>query len=267
MPRPASSEIPSMPKTELTDPYHPRTREYLNGVVRSLAREESPFIQIVKRATGGMRDKNGGVLGVLPASFNPPTAAHEALVREAEAAVPFDEILLVQDQQAMDKELRGAPLEDRLLMLLVLFGADQRISVGIANRGLFLDKVEALQKVYPQDTQTYFIVGYDTITRVLDPTYYADREGSLRSLFSQARFLVANRGACGAKELTALLRRKENRPFAAQVSPLTLPDEQTRISSSEIRRRLAEGRSVRGLVPPQLEEFLRTGGFYGGHDL
>ena len=255
-----------MAKARLTDPYHPRTREYLQEVVRSLARQESPFIQIVKEATGGIRGKQGGVLGVLPASFNPPTAAHEALVREAKTAVPCDEILLIQDQQAMDKELSGAQVEDRLLMLLALFGADQRISVGIANRGLFLDKVEALKNRYQKDTQIYFIVGYDTITRVLHPVYYAHREESVRSLFAQARFLVANRGARGEQDLAELFGRQENQPFAARVSPLTLPAKLAKISSSEVRRRLAEGRSIRGLVPPQLEEFLRTQGFYGRQD-
>lgn len=251
-----------MSKSELIDPYHPRTREYLHGVVRSLAGKRTPLIQIVKRAARGIRDKHGGVLGVLPASFNPPTAAHEALVREAGVTVPFDEILLVQDQRAMDKELVDATLEDRLLMLLALFGADQRISLGIATRGLFLDKVEALQGMYPKNTQTYFIVGYDTIVRVLDAAYYTDREESLRALFSQARFLVANRGACGAKELTELFGLQENRSFAAQVFSLTLSAEQAGISSSEVRRLLAEGKSVRGLIPPKLEEFLRTRGFY-----
>lgn len=253
-----------MAKPRLTDPYNPRTREYLQKLVRSLAGEVSPFIQIVKEATEGISDMKGGVLGVLPASFNPPTAAHEALVREA--AVPCDEILLILDQQAMDKALYGAQLVDRLLMLLALFGADQRISVGIANRGLFLDKVEALQNVYQKNTQIYFIVGYDTITRVLHPAYYADREESLRSLFAQARFLVANRGACGEQDLTELFARNANKPFAAQVSPLTLPAKLAEISSSEVRRRLAEGQSIKGLVPPQVEEFLLTQGFYGRQD-
>ena len=266
MASPASSEIPPMPKQNPSDPHNPRTREYLHGALRSLAREETPLIQIVKGAAVGISDKQEGVLGVLPASFNPPTAAHQALVREAGEAVVFDEILLVQDQQAMDKELADATLEDRLLMLLALFGADPRISLGISNRGLFLEKVEALRKVYPQDTQIYFIVGHDTIVRVLDRTYYEAREEALRSLFSQARFLVANRGACDERDLKELFRHKENQSFAAQVSPLMLPPALTRISSSEVRQRLAAGKSVRGLVPPELEAFLRKRGFYGRQD-
>jgi nicotinamide-nucleotide adenylyltransferase len=226
--------------------------------VRALAREGPPVIEIVKQAKRGIEDKKKGVLGVLPASFNPPTAAHEALVTAAGAIVAFDEILLI-----VDKELHGAPLEDRLLMLLALFGDDPQISLGICNRGLFLDKLDALQKVYSQETQTYFIVGYDTMVRVLDPAYYEDREKALRSLFGQARFLVANREGCDERDLNELFGLEENRPFAAQVLPLMLPPALTRVSSTLVRRHLAAGESVAGLVPPELEEFLRKQGLYG----
>jgi nicotinate (nicotinamide) nucleotide adenylyltransferase len=260
---PASSAIPLMSKPELQDPYHPRTRQCLHEAVRALPREGPTVIEIVKRAERGIQDKKKGSLGVLPASFNPPTSAHQALIKEAGDTVAFDEVLLIVDQQAMDKERIGAPPEDRLLMLLALFGDDARISVGIANRGRFLDKVEAMRKVYPgADAQIYFIVGHDTIVRVLDPKYYEDRDKALRSLFAQARFLVANREGCDERDLKELFGLQENRPFAAQVQPLTLSPALTRISSTLVRRHLAEGKSVAGLVPPQLEEFLRKHGFY-----
>jgi nicotinamide-nucleotide adenylyltransferase len=166
----------------------------------------------------------------------------------------------------MDKELIDAPLEDRLRMILVLFGDDPRISFGIATQGLFLDKVEALHQAYPQDTQIYFIVGYDTIVRVIDPIYYEERDEALHALFSHARFLVANRGDRDEGDLTELFGHEENRPFAEQVMPFTLPPAVARISSSEVRARLAEGRSIKGLVPSALEEFLLKRGFYSGHD-
>jgi nicotinate-nucleotide adenylyltransferase len=253
-----------MSQSDLRDPTDPRTREYLHAVVHSLTQEGASIIKIVKRATRGIRDK-GGVLGVLPASFNPPTSAHEALVREAGKVVAFDESLLVLDQRAMDKELIDAPLEDRLLMLLVLFDDDPRISLGIATQGLFLDKVEALHQVYPRDTQLCFIVGYDTIMRVLDPIYYKDRDKSLNELFSQTRFVVANRRDRDKRDLKELFGREENRSFAAQVVPLDLPPALSQISSSEVRSRLAKGRSIKGLVPSTLEEFLLKRGFYSRH--
>ena len=254
-----------MSQPELRDPCDPQTREYLYAVVRSLTDEGPPLIKIVKQAQEGIREKTEGLLGVLPASFNPPTSAHEALVTEAGKVVSFNEILLVLDQRAMDKELIDAPLEDRLLMLLVLFGDDPQISLGIANRGLFLEKVEALHQVYPQDTQIHFIVGYDTIMRVLDPIYYKERDKALHALFSQARFLVANRGDRDKADLTELFGREENRPFSPQIISLTLSPALALISSSEVRSRLAVGKSVQGFVSPKLEEFLLKRGFYSRH--
>jgi nicotinic acid mononucleotide adenylyltransferase len=254
-----------MSQPELRDPNNPRTRKYLHAAVHSLPQGGASFIKIVKQATRGIRDKRG-VLGVLPASFNPPTSAHEALVSKAGKVVALDESLLVLDQRAMDKERIDAPLEDRLLMLLVLFGDDPRISLGIANQGLFLDKVEALHHIYPRDTKLYFIVGYDTIVRVLDPIYYKERNDALHTLFSQARFLVANRGDRDERDLKEFFGREENRPFSAKITSLTLSPALVRISSSEVRSRLAVGKSVQGFVPPKLEEFLLKRGFYSRHD-
>jgi nicotinic acid mononucleotide adenylyltransferase len=247
------------------DPCDPHTRKYLRKALHTLPEGGTPRIKIVKPAKRETED-TVRALGVFPASFNPPTAAHQALARKAMEVLSCDEILLILDQQAVGKEPLDAPLEDRLLMLLVLFGADPQISLGISNRGLFLDKVEAVRTVYAEDTQIYFLVGYDTIVRVLDPQYYEDRDQALSSLFSQVRFLVANRGGCGEQDLRKLFHRKENLPFAKRVMPLMLPPALALISSSAVRQQLAEGKSIKGLVPPELEEFLSSRGFYRRHD-
>ena len=130
-----------------------------------------------------------------------------------------------------------------------------------------MEKVEALQKVYPVDTQIFFIVGYDTIVRVLDPKYYADRERALRKLFSQTRFLVANREERDQGDLSELFRREENRYLGAQVIPLWLPPSVAWVSSSMVRQKWADGESVERLIPPRVEEFLRKRGFYCRHDV
>jgi nicotinic acid mononucleotide adenylyltransferase len=223
-----------------------------------------PCIKVMVKAKHGIK-KNGQCLGVLPASFNPPTLAHTVLAQEAMHAMRFDEFLLVLDQMAMDKKFIGAPLEDRLLMLLAIFGDDPQTSLGVANRGLFLDKVEALQKIYPSGTKIYFVVGFDTIVRVLDPKYYRNREQALQRLFSQACFLVANRGDCDQEDLKELLERNENHFFAARIFPLRVPSSVAWISSTLVRKKLAEGESVDGLVLPQAKEFIKKRGFYYGH--
>jgi nicotinic acid mononucleotide adenylyltransferase len=175
----------------------------------------------------------------------------------------LDECLLLLDIKAMDKEVFGAALEERLVMLLILFKAKAACSAGVCNRGLILEKIDALHQVYPRDTEIHFIVGHDTMVRILDRKYYGDRDQALRLLFSKTRFLVANRGADDKKALLALFAHEENRPFAARVVPLTLPSALAAVSSSEARRKLAQGKSARGLVSPRLAEFCRKQGFYG----
>lgn len=211
-----------MSRPILYDPCNPDTRTYLREALRSLPIEGPPLIRVIKQAREGIEGEKRA-LGVLPASFNPPTVSHQSLAREAAQVVELDELLLILDQKAEDKDLSGAPLEDRLLMLLALFGDDPHVSLGISNRGLFVEKIEALRDIYPPDTQIYFIVGYDTMVRIFNPRYYDDREKSLHELFSLARFLVANRGDCDQRDLEELFRREENRPFAPRVLPIRLP--------------------------------------------
>jgi nicotinic acid mononucleotide adenylyltransferase len=245
--------------SDIGAPRSPETRAYLSDVVYSVEQEEAPRLAIIKKAMSGGR---GHKLGVFPASFNPPTKAHEALVRAAQRVIPLDECLLLLDLKAMDKKIFGASWEDRLVMLLILFGEEATCSVGVCNRGLFLEKVDILRRVYPRDTEIYFIVGHDTMVRILDHKYYGNRDIELRSLFSKVRFLVANRGPDDKQAPQAMFLREENRLFAAQVVPLTLPPSLAFVSSSEARRLLARGESVRGIVSPAVAKFCRGQGFY-----
>jgi nicotinic acid mononucleotide adenylyltransferase len=241
-------------------PQDPEARAYLRHVIHSIAQDEAPRLTIIKKGTN---DSTGRKLGVFPASFNPPTKAHEALVKAAQRVALLDECLLLLDLKAIDKEVFGASWEDRLLMLLILFGKEAACSVGVCNRGLFLEKIDILLLVYPRDTEIHFIVGHDTMVRILDHKYYDDRDVDLRLLFSKVRFLVANRGLDDKHALQALLAREENRSFAAQVVPLTLPPALTFVSSSTARWRFAQGESVRGLVSSPVAKFCRQQGFYG----
>ena len=145
--------------SDFSAPRDPETRASLRDAVYTATRGEAPRITIVKQA---VRRNKGRMLGVFPASFNPPTKAHEALVRVAQRVVPLDECLLLLDLKAVGKEVFGASLEDRLVMLLILFGEKSACSLGICNRGLFLEKIAAVHHAYPKDTEIHFIVGHDT---------------------------------------------------------------------------------------------------------
>jgi nicotinamide-nucleotide adenylyltransferase len=201
-------------------------------------------------------------VGIFPSSFNPITTGHMAILQEAVQIKAFQEIMLVLDTQAMDKEIFGATLVDRLLMLQVLFEDHPRVSLGVSNRGLFLAKAEVLKEMYPKGTSMTFIVGYDTLVRVFDPKYYEDREGALDRLFATCTFMVANRGDCGREAIQQLMVSRDNTRFMGKVHFFEIPNHLAQISSNRVRQRVREGKSFVRLVPAGVREFIERVNLY-----
>ncbi len=202
-------------------------------------------------------ERQGKGLGVFPSSFNPITKGHMAILQRAAEIKAFKEILLVLDIHAMDKEILGATLVDRLLMVHGLFEDNPHFSVGVSNQGLFLTKAEVLKGMYPEETDITFIVGYDTIKRVFDPKYYDDREGALDQLFERCTFMVANRENQGKEALRQLMASGANRRFEGKVHFFEIPNNLAHISSSHVRQRVMEGKSFARLVPTQIGKCIK----------
>ncbi|KAI9319236.1 hypothetical protein BX666DRAFT_2025552 [Dichotomocladium elegans] len=135
-----------------------------------------------------------GRLLVLDSSFNPPTLAHQALVESTMAHFGreyFCAALLLLTTHNADK---GAvsDLDHRLGMMTLLAQRLEELlllptAVAVTDFPRFIDKAEALvsafgsrrrrqqQQQQQQRTTTvpYFIMGYDTLVRFLNPIYYA----------------------------------------------------------------------------------------------
>jgi nicotinate (nicotinamide) nucleotide adenylyltransferase len=228
--------------------------------LQRLSQSKESRIVLIRKAPKGIKKK--GRLGIFPASFNPPTMAHLALIREAKKQGRLDEILLLLDIQAMDKEPVGAAFEDRLAMLIKAFGRDPNISIGLSNRGRFLEKIKPLRKYYPEPILFFFIVGFDTIVRVMDKKYYHNRSRSLDALFSQCRFLVANRGEYQERALEILFCRREIKAYKEKVSFITLPERFSSVSSTLVREKIVKGKSINGLVPASIRQVIKEKKLY-----
>jgi len=207
-----------------------------------------PQINLIQKAKKGISGPNQK-LGVLPASFDPLTKAHVAIVSEARKW-GLDEILLVLDKSNVDKKGFAASLEDRILLVSSFFQGED-ISIALSSHGLFLEKLRALKPLYPPSTKIYFLVGYDTILRVLDKKYYQNREAALDELFEGSEFLIAGRGDKGEEEILHLFEKEENMRFKNKIKALNIAPFAF-ISATEIRRRIERGESMEALVPREI---------------
>jgi len=185
---------------------------------------------------------------VLDASFNPPTLAHLALANnpppsqlkhtftppsaaQANDATHYDAKLLLLSVRNADKTLRhGDATYAQRLDMMKIFSQDvghsettSNVAIGIIDEPTFVGKSSILQSFFKSrfaetpEGSTYhvqlnFILGFDTLERLVQPRYYGSREqmlASLRKFFSPAsegddsRVICAQRGSPSSPEGTA----------------------------------------------------------------
>jgi len=214
-----------------------------------------PRLSFARRAPAGIGERPGTLI-CLSASFNPLTVAHVWLIREAGRMTSPDEVLLLLAKANVDKVVFGLPLERRLSLLARFVESRPAFSVAACNQGRFVDKSQAIRPHYPPGTRLTFVVGFDTLVRLFDPKYYADRDASLSTLFRASDFIAANRAPDPPEAVTAFLARPDAAPYVHRIRVIQLPAEIAAISATSIRTRLARGESVTRLVPPEIESLL-----------
>lgn len=235
------------------------TFENYRILMDSLDPKSSPVVQFVHRSAPPQPKH----IGVLDASFNPLTLAHEALVHQAQDTFGFDEIVLLLAKANVDKALFGADLGQRLAMMVNYANSDTQLdtclSVAVCSHARFIDKAHAL---FSPDTQIYFLVGHDTLIRIFDPRYYIDMPAELKVLFSLCHIVSANRENSSREVFHRFMSRPECAPFASRVHPLQLPPSFGNISSTEARKRIRAGDPITDLVPETIAQFIETFGLY-----
>ena len=224
-------------------------------VLSHLDPADSPRLGFLRRAPEGMGGRAGTLL-CLSASFNPMTVEHAALIREGNRLVPAHEILLLLATANVDKSGEGLPWDRRFGLLLRFAESRPNVSVAAVGHGRFVDKLEAIRTAYPAGTRVVFLLGLDTLVRLFDPKYYADREASLLRLFAGSECIVANRGADPPTAVEAFVTRADVAPFAHRIHSVRLPADLAAVSATEVRARLARGEPIAALVPPEIRPSL-----------
>ncbi len=200
-------------------------------------------------------------IGMIGGSFDPLHFGHLVIAQDAMECLGLSEVVFVPAANPPHKlHLRQADAWHRLEMARRAVEADSRFSVSdleLRRGGVSytVDTVRSLKEARP-DADWVLVVGSDTLVD-LHNWYRIDE---LLDLCEVATFLrpgEADPGEIAEKVLVAERHRKrllENIVAAHLVG----------ISSTEIRRRVAEGRSIRYLVPPEVEEYIVEHCLYRG---
>jgi nicotinate-nucleotide adenylyltransferase len=196
-------------------------------------------------------------IGVYGGTFDPVHLAHLILAEEARCSLGLARLLLVPAAQPWRKSHRAvSPAAHRLAMLRLAVADDPYFDVSTVeiDRGgptYTVETLAALKAELGADADLVFILGEDAL---LDLPNWRDPAGILRLAYLG----VAQRGDGEGIDLGPV----------EQVLPgirdriLRIPMPRIDISSSEVRRRVREGGSIRYLVPRPVQAYIAEHGLY-----
>jgi nicotinate-nucleotide adenylyltransferase len=195
-------------------------------------------------------------IGILGGSFNPPHLAHLVCASEAASQLGLDRVLLTPVATPPHKEAEQDPgAAERLELCRLAVAGDERLGVCDleVRRGGLSYTVDTLRELHagtPEDDLT-FIVGGDIALGL--PSW---REPE--AVLELATLAVAERDGAAREVVAEFLHER----FPDAPAPVFFDMPRLDISSSQVRRRVAAGRSIRYLVPEPVAERIARGRLY-----
>ena len=189
-------------------------------------------------------------IGVLGGTFDPPHVGHLWLAALAADALDLDRVLFMPAAKPPHKGER--PISkgtDRLLMTRLAIHNDPTFELsGLEMErpgpSYTIDSVVELKRLYP-DAQLFLVMAADSLAQI-DTWREPDR------LLDEIEWVIGPRTGSELPERSALEDRFGDR--AARIHLVAGPS--LDVSSSEIRRRVAAGHTIRYLVPRKVEELI-----------
>jgi nicotinate-nucleotide adenylyltransferase len=196
-----------------------------------------------------------GDIGILGGTFNPPHMGHVVMAQEALGQLDLDRVVFMPVAVPPHKEAREDPgAAARLELCRLAVAGDDRFEVSTLEieRGgasFTVDTLRELHDVEPEHDLT-FIVGGD-----MAQSLPAWREPE--AILALARLAVAEREGVRREDIA---RRLESLHRGDRVVFFDMP--RIDVSSSSIRRRVADGRPIRYLVPDAVAAAIAEHGLY-----
>jgi nicotinate-nucleotide adenylyltransferase len=183
-------------------------------------------------------------IGIYGGTFDPIHHAHLILARDARESLGLEKVILVPAAISPFKDSPPAKAEVRLSMLRAAIEGEMALLVDDCELrrpppSYTIDTVEKIQGAEGQ-CEIYYLIGEDNVSGLT-------RWHRFEELEKMVRFVVLDRGGLQAQHSYQSVHRKID------------------ISATDIRKRVALGRSIRYLVPPAVEEIIRQHNLYREH--
>lgn len=190
-------------------------------------------------------------LGIMGGVFDPIHCGHLFAAEEARVEFKLDEVIFVPCRQPAHK--RGNDIsdpEDRYLMTVLATSNNQffevsKVELNRPGPSYSIDTVKEFLKKYHHGVKIFFITGADAFLEV--DSWYKSEE-----LIKLCQFVAATRPGYDLNKL--------DKKFKKIIKIIEIPA--LAISSTDIRRRVREEKSIKYLLPQEVEEYIYKKGLY-----
>ena len=195
-------------------------------------------------------------MGILGGTFNPPHVGHLVCASEARWQLELDRVVLMPVSRPPHKRLEADPgIERRLAMCAAAVAGEAGLEVSRveADRPGASYTVDTLRELHAQSPEHLltFLVGGD-----MAHSFPAWREPA--AVLELAELGVAEREGLARADIVDRLRTVPGGEKRVRFFDMPRID----VSSSMLRRRVAEGRPVRHLVPDGVAAYIAAQGLY-----
>ena len=196
-------------------------------------------------------------LGIMGGTFDPIHNGHLACAEQAREDLGLDVIVFIPTANPVFKrDQRIAPANERLAMCRAAIADNPYFDVSdieIARGGdtYTIDTLRALRAHYPKNVELFFLTGADAIATV-------SKWRGAQEMGKLAYFVGVDRPGYELSEE----KRRQIVEDAKGITISFVTIEALEISSSELRRRLAQGKSIRYLTPQVVVDHVMEHEFY-----
>jgi len=215
-------------------------------------------------------------VGLFGGTFDPIHCGHIRAAEEVLKRFSLDRVLFIPSFIPPHKERTGiAPAGDRLRMVELACREEPRfaassIEVDAGEKSYSVITLEKVKRIYP-GAWTFFVLGVDAFLEIETWRDY-------KRVLKECLFIVISRPGYRIEQTEGLLGRSWVEKVHHVSESENISDDLLRtrrvfllsipaldISSTEVRRRIERGETIKGLVPEAVEDYIHSHNLYREH--
>ncbi len=193
-------------------------------------------------------------VGIMGGTFDPIHFGHLRVAEEAREVLSLDEVIFVPAGNPSHKDGNITSAEDRYEMTVLATQGCQyfsvsRIETDFSGKSYTLDTLRKL-KTMPEyfGAEFYFITGFDAVLDIMSWKQPED-------IIKLCKFIAVSRSGYSRETFKELPENVKSSIIIIEMPMLV-------ISSTDLRRRIAEHKSIKYLLPEKVENYIREKGLY-----